>query len=173
MSQVVLYMDVNFQGASYAVPDGQSIPALPPPIAGSASSLTSDCQEWFTLWESQNYDGGNDSAWIQTPGPGKYWSISNFVGMYRPHGSNNWNDLFNAISFSGPPSGDADNQIWLYADGHYGGNTGLELFLNGEKYADLLSTIIKLKEGPMPSPKAAQDLSRASTSSGIKFKLSK
>jgi hypothetical protein len=169
MASIVLYMDVNFGGASYTIPDGQSIAALPPPIAGSASSLTSDCQDWFTLWESQNYDGGNDSAWIQPPGAGKYWSIPNFVGMYRPHGSNSWNDLFNAVSFSGSPSGDVDNQIWLYADGHMGGNTGLDLMLDEEKYAALFGKIISLKEGSMPIPKPPSGKGGTWESSGIKF----
>jgi hypothetical protein len=173
MAQVILYMDINFGGQSYTVPDGQSIAALPPPIAGSASSLTSDCQDWFTLWESQNYDGGNDSAWIQPPGAGRYWSISNFVGMRRPHGTNNWNDLFNAISFSGSPSGDVDNQVWLYADGHYGGNTGFEMLLNQEKYSKLLGTIISLKDGPMPLPAPPKEEGGTRISSGIKFQLSK
>jgi hypothetical protein len=170
MGNVVLYMDVNFGGGSFTVPEGQNIPCLPPPIYGAASSLISDCQQWITLWETPNYDGGDDSAWIQAPGPGKHWEISNFVGMWRPHGSNNWNDLFKAISFSGPTSGDVDNQIWLYADGHYGGNTGLMSMVWGEKYSELLSKIIKLKDGP--APRRPQLEIRDVTSSGIRFDLS-
>jgi len=167
---LVLFMDVNFQGGSYTVLCGQNVPALPPPIAGAPSSMQSDCQQWLTLWESNNYDSGNDSWWLQAPGPGKYWSVSSFVSAWRPHGNNNWNDRIHAVSFSGPPSGDVDNQIWWFADGHVGGNTGILLRILGEKYAETLSNFVRLVDGPMPAPPPSAP-EQPMVGSGIKFKL--
>jgi hypothetical protein len=168
MAQIVLYVDASYSGASLAIPQGQNVPALPPPIGGQASSMTSDVQDWITLWESANYDAKHDSVWFGPPGDNRHWAVSNFTSVWRPHGNNNCNDLFHAVSFSGSPTGDVDNQIWYYADGSVGGNKGHFTFTDSGLLIKSLGLVISLRDGPAPAPKP-RSVSHHAIESTIRF----
>ena len=151
---IILYQDVNFGGWSDIVNDGQNIPVLPPPYDNNASSMKVDIPYWVTLWESPNYNQSDDQFWIETAGPGYHWEFPNLHTTWRPHGSNHWGDLISAVSFSGAPTGDTDNQIILYSDGHWGGNLGLLGYLEEDlARGALLRSLFKRVEGPMHNHK--------------------
>jgi len=121
MLAALLFENVGFQGAIYAVYEGASIPAIPPPM-GSGDGQTSSMKVynftfWITFWESPNFNEGDDSLWIAPSGNGMFWPLDNLHTLRRPHGNNHWGDRIRAVSFSGPPTGSNENRTIIHPDG--------------------------------------------------------
>ena len=129
--KIILYKDVGYANASIQV--NQNTSQLPADFDRAASSLrvTNDPNKWTILWESKNYDTGDDQLWIQGSR-----SIPNLLQVKRPHGNNQWNDRISGVSFADAlPDADDENRTICPAGGACtpqpnfqkhaaGGNTG-------------------------------------------------
>src|SRR5262245_52761230 len=103
----VMWLDIGFAGApTFEIQQGQNTSAIAPPMGaddGQGSSMIVPSSTWITFWELPNFDGGGDSLWIESAGPGFQWRLDNLHQLRRPHGNNHWGDRIRAVSFSGPP----------------------------------------------------------------------
>lgn len=102
---VTLYFDQNYHGEPFTT--SRDVARLPAPIYGNASSfkIVNANDKWTILWESENFNTGDDQWWIQ----GSREIL--LMNLPRQHGGS-WNDLVKAVSFSDtpPPWDDSDNR---------------------------------------------------------------
>jgi peptidase inhibitor family I36 len=122
MGTLVLYQNTDYGGGLLTLSDAADVPAFGPSMSGQASSLFSDSRLWIGLYESPNFNDHDDVLWLEPPDAGYVWKLRSLGDIWRPHGTNNCNDLFRSVAFTQGPVGDQDNQVILYKNGSYGGN---------------------------------------------------
>ena len=105
MPKVVLYENIGFEGSSYDVND--NIGEIPEPLKRGTSSIRIYHNGWVAFCEDKQFIDHGDQLWVAPSGGSGFYELEKLSEIWRPHGTNNFNDLFWSVSFQ--PSGPDHN----------------------------------------------------------------
>lgn len=119
LPKVQLFEHINFGGERKDV--NGNIAGIGFPMVDRCSSIRIFHKGWVAFWESPDYDRGDDSLWVQPlDGANDFEGIEipSLVQVWRPHGTNNFNDIISGVSFEqGPPQNtDLENIVIIRTD---------------------------------------------------------